>query len=268
MNTMRGWVIALLALFLIGILPLGGYALAQMGPGMMGPRQQQGQPQGPGQQPGPGMMGPGGQTGPGMMGPGGMMGGRMMGTGAPNDRPWITVMLDRREDLGLSAEQVGRLFMLRDRFAREAQAKSEAIGRTEQSLAEMLGPGPVDIAKAEAMLKQIEVQRTDLRMSRLRVIEEGKAVLTPEQRKKLVELAKEPQPSSLGPATERPMMGSRGNGMEEMHRFMQSDRAAASMTAMMEVAGQMGNSDVKLGMVRMMEMIGSMGGMMELGAQQ
>jgi len=262
MNTMRAWIIALVAIFFIGILPLGGYALAQMGPGMMGPRQQQGQPQGPGQQPGPGMMGPGGQMGPGMMGPGGMMGGGMMGAGATNDRPWITVMLDQREELGLSTEQIGRLFVLRDGFATAARLKSEALEKVERKLDGLLGPGPVDLRAVEAHLKEAETIRTDLRLSRFKVIEEGKGVLTPDQRKKLVELAKAQQPSSLGPATGRPMMGSRGNGMEEMHRFMQSDRAPQAMTAMMEMAGQMGDGDVMLGMVRMMEMMGGMGGMM------
>ena len=200
--------------------------------------------------------------GPGMMGPGGMMGGGMMGAGATNDRPWITVMLDHREELGLSAEQVGKLFVLRDGFAKEARAKGEALERIERDLDQLVGPGPVDVRTVEAKLKEAEAIRTDLRLSRFKVIEEGKGVLTPDQRKKLVELAKAQQPSSLGPATGRPMMGSRGNGMEEMHRFMQSDRAPQVMTAMMEMAGQMGDGDVMLGMVRMMEMMGGMGGMM------
>ncbi len=179
MNTMRGWIIALVAIFFIGIFPLGGYALAQMGPGMMGPRQQQGQPQGPGQQPGPGMMGPG------------MMGGGMMGAGATNDRPWITVMLDHREELGLSAEQVGKLFVLRDGFAKDARTKGEALERIERDLDQLVGPGAVDVQAVEAKLREAEALRTNLRLSRLRVIEEGKAILTSAQRGKFVELAKQ-----------------------------------------------------------------------------
>jgi hypothetical protein len=35
-----------------------------------------------------------------------------------------------------------------------------------------------------------------------------------------------------------------------------------AMTAMMDMARRMGDGDVMLGMVRMMEMMGSMGGMM------
>jgi len=246
----------LVAIVVFALVVVGGYALAQMGPGMMapggmmGPRQQQGQQQQPSQQPGPGMMGPGG-----------MMGGGMMGAGGTNDRPWITVMLDQREELGLSAEQVGKLFVLRDGFAKEARTKGEALERIERDLDQLVGPGPVDVGTVEAKLKEAEAIRTDLRLSRFKVIEEGKGVLTPDQRKKLIELAKGPQPSSLVPAPVGSIMES-SRGMEEMHRFMQSDRAAASMTSMMEMAGQMGNGDVMLGMVRMMEMMGGMGQMM------
>lgn len=200
------------------------------------------------------------QMGPGMMGPGGMMGGGMMGAGATNDRPWITVMLDHREELGLSVEQVGRLFTLRDGFAREARKKSEALEKVEQDLDHLLGPGPVDPRAVEAKLKEAEGMRTDLRLARIKVIEEGKGVLTPEQRAKFVELVKQ-SPRSSGAA---PQGGSAptSRGMEQMQQFMQSDRAPQAMAAMMEMARRMGDGDMTLGMVRMMEMKGSMGAMM------
>lgn len=251
----RGWIV----LVAVVALAIGGTALAQMGPG-----QQPGQTQRPGQQPGPGMMGSG-MMGPGsQMGPG-MMGGGMMGAGATNDRPWITVMLDHREEMGLSAEQIGKLFTLRDGFAKAARTKSELLEKAERDLDQLLGPGPIDLRAVEAKLKEAEAMRTDLRLARIKVIEEGKGVLTPEQRKKLVELVKTQQPSSLGPAADGPMMGSRG--VEEMQRFMQGERAPQAMAAMMEMARQMGNGDVMLGMVRMMEMMGGMGQMMGQGRQ-
>jgi len=195
-----------------------------------------------------------------------MMGGGMMGAGATNDRPWITVMLDQREELGLSAEQIGRLFTLRDGFAKEARTKSETLEKVERDLDQLLGPGPVDLRAVEAKLKEAEAIRTDLRLARIRVIEEGKGVLTPEQRDKFVELVKQSQGSSGGALQQRTPATTRG--MEEMQRFMQSDRAPQTMEAMMEMARRMGNGDTMLGMMRMMEMMGSMGGMMGPGEQQ
>jgi len=197
--------------------------------------------------------------GPGMMGPG------MMGAAASNDRPWITFMLDHREELALSNEQVGRLFTLRDLFAKEARQKSEALEKVERELDQLLGPGPVDLRAVEAKLKGAEAIRTDLRLARIMVIEEGKAVLLPEQRAKFAELAKQAQRSSGVGSQDRPMAMTRG--VEEMHRFMQSERGAASMAAMMEMARRMGDGDPMLGMVRMMEMMGSMGDMMGMPGQ-
>lgn len=64
------------------------------------------------------------------------------------------------------------------------------------------------------------------------------------------------------------MMSSEGitaEGHREMERFMHSERMPQAMTAMMEMARQIGNGDPMAGMVRMMEMMsmmGPMGGMM------
>ncbi len=249
---------------IVSVLVVGGAAVAQMGPGVMGGQHGQGQQQSPSM--GPGMMGPGGQMGPGMMGPGSMMRGGTMGGAATTDRPWITVILDHREELGLSAEQIGRLFTLRDGFAKAARAKSEAIEKAEQALDQLFGPGPVDLKTVETKLREIEALRVDLRLARVKTIEEGKAVLTPEQRQKFLELVKQSRESSTGSSPDGSIVT--GRGMEEMQRFMQSERAPAAMAAMMEMARRMGDGDVMLGMVRMMEMMGGMGGMMGPGEEQ
>ena len=65
-------------------------------------------------------------------------------------------------------------------------------------------------------------------------------------------------------------------GKKAMQEFMQSPRAPEAMDNMMAMAQRMGNGDVMLGMTRMMEMMGSMGGgmmggksgMMTPGARQ
>ncbi len=164
-------------------------------------------------EPSPEQMGHGGMMTPeqmgqgGMMGPGGMMGRDMMGPGmmggSAQDRPWLTIMLDQRQKLGLSAEQVGQLFDLRERFQQEAQAKAQEIAKAEQELGQMLGPQPVDLAAAEAKLKAIEGLRTELRLARLKTIEEGKQLLTADQQKNLVQVV-----GQLRPATGMGQMGS------------------------------------------------------------
>ncbi len=155
----------------------------QMGKGGMMTPEQMGQS---------GMMGGRGMMGPGMMG-GHMMGPGMMG-GSPQDRPWLTIMLDQRQELGLSAEQVGKLFDLREQFQGVAQERTQAIAKAEEELGAILGPQPVDLAAAETKLKAVEGMRTELRLARLKTIEEGKQLLTADQQKKLVQVAEQLRP--------------------------------------------------------------------------
>ena len=56
------------------------------------------------------------------------------------------------------------------------------------------------------------------------------------------------------------MRQSSSEGRNAMREFMQSERAPQAMGSMMEMARRMGNGNVMLGMTRMMEMMGSMGG--------
>jgi Spy/CpxP family protein refolding chaperone len=188
-------------------------------------------------------------------GMGGMMGGNpMMGGGSTAERPLISLALQNKDQLDLTADQVRQLESLRAAFQTEATRRGADMEAAETDLAALLGTDPVDLAKVEAKLRQIEAIRSDLRLSRIKTLEQGKALLMPEQRKKL---------ASLGP---RASVGSgegmmTGRGMDEMPRFMHSERMPQAMAGMMAMARQMGNGDPMAGMVRMMEMMGSMGSM-------
>jgi Spy/CpxP family protein refolding chaperone len=109
--------------------------------------------------------------------------GRMMGE--PAERPLITIMLHHRAELGLSPDQVRRLEALRGEFAREAIRRDADIRIAELDLAALLEQEPLDLAKAETKVREGAQLRADLRIARLRAIEQGKAVLTPEQRARL-----------------------------------------------------------------------------------
>jgi Spy/CpxP family protein refolding chaperone len=105
--------------------------------------------------------------------------------GGPADRPLITIMLHHRAELGLSADQVTRLETLRGDFTREAIRRGADIRIAELDLASLLEQDPVDLAKVETKVREVSQLRADLRISRLRTLEQGKAVLTPEQRARL-----------------------------------------------------------------------------------
>jgi hypothetical protein len=113
------------------------------------------------------------------------------------ERPLITIMLRYRQELGLSAQQVEALERLRADFQKEVVRHDADIRVAELDLATLLrGAGPVDLALAEAKVREIERLRADLRIARLRAIEQGKALLTPEQRETLARLVADRPPAS------------------------------------------------------------------------
>ena len=112
----------------------------------------------------------------------------------PAERPLISIMLSHRQELGLSPSQVQELERLRAEFQREA-IKREADQRVaDMDLTALLSAEPVDMLRVEAKLREVERLRTDLRLARLRTIEQGKAQLTVDQRAKLASLLSETRP--------------------------------------------------------------------------
>jgi hypothetical protein len=104
---------------------------------------------------------------------------------APGERPLITVMLGWRQELGLSAAQIESLERLRTEFQRGAIRRDADLRVAEMDLAALLRAEPVDLAAAEAKVREIERLRAETRLARIRAIEQGKAQLTVEQRAKL-----------------------------------------------------------------------------------
>lgn len=122
---------------------------------------------------------------------------------ARGERPLITFMLRHRDDLALSSEQVRGLERLRSDFQREAIRRDADLRVAEMDLSALLDSHPVDLSKVEAKVREIERFRADLRLSRIRTIEEGKALLSAEQREKLRNLLTGPQHSRLRSGTLR-----------------------------------------------------------------
>ena len=174
-----------------------------MGPGTMGP-------------PGGGMM-MGGQGQPGMHGmPGMMMGGMGMGLGmmgmgrmnprggAPAERPLISIILEHREGLNLTAEQEQKLRAIRADYEKDALRQGAEVRVAEVDLRESLAGEAPDLGKVEGEVKKIAAMQGELRFRRIRALEAGKAVLAKEQRQQLDRLMRQ-----------HPMMGGgmMGGGM-------------------------------------------------------
>ena len=108
------------------------------------------------------------------------------------ERPLITLMLNNKDRLALSADQVHKLEQLRDNFQRQSIRNDADLRIVEIDIAELLNHESVEMTKVEAKIREGEKLRADLRLARIRAIEQAKSQLNAEQKKKLQELIAEP----------------------------------------------------------------------------
>ena len=124
--------------------------------------------------------------------------------GTREDRPVISQLLSNRETLNLSADQVRKLEQLRDNFQRQAIRNDADLRIVELDIATLLDNEPVDMGKLEHKIRESEKLRTDLRIARVRAIEQARGVLTSEQKKKFQELNPTSRPSRPPRAGQNP----------------------------------------------------------------
>ena len=118
--------------------------------------------------------------------------------------PLISMMLHWKDQLALTSDQERSLRKLRAKFEKEAITRTSEIDVAELELKELLEQEKVDLIKVEAWTKKVALLRADLRLARIKTIEAGKALLTPEQQRKLERLGHdarmgEPGKGMMGP---------------------------------------------------------------------
>ncbi|MEW6569764.1 MAG: periplasmic heavy metal sensor [Nitrospirota bacterium] len=148
------------------------------------------------QMPGQGMM-QGGQpmTGQGMMG--GMMGmGReRMGHHRPWFRYGVTLMLQNADKLGLSDEQIKKLYEIKRKYSKDIIKQDAELKISEIDLGALLKEPEINLSGVKEALKKVENARTQIRYLRIMAFVEARKILTDEQKnslKKLMEMRPAP----------------------------------------------------------------------------
>jgi Spy/CpxP family protein refolding chaperone len=102
--------------------------------------------------------------------------------------------------LGLDEKQREAVKEIRSRVMKEVIRKQADTQIAQIDLRALLGKDPIDMRAVEAKLKQIEVLKTDVKLSLIRAREEMRSLLTPDQRKKLEEAVEMGHRAGGGPA--------------------------------------------------------------------
>jgi len=130
-----------------------------------------------------------------------------------HEGPLISMMLHWKDQLALTVDQERSLRELRAKFEKEAITRTSEIDVAELELKELLEQEKVDLIKVEAWTKKVALLRADLRLARIKTIEAGKALLTPEQQRKLERLGHDARMGEPG----RGMMGPGMRMMPPIH---------------------------------------------------
>ena len=156
--------------------------------------------------------------------------------GMAGERPMMGArMMAMVTNLGLDEKQTTSFKAIHLKMKKERIQKNAEISVAEMELGEVLDSDPVDMKAAEAKVRQIAALRSELKMLHIRTHEAVKAMLTPEQRRKLdsitgmgmmgcgkgMDCAKG-MGSSMGMMEKCRMMGDR-EGMMQMNRMNMSD---------------------------------------------
>jgi Spy/CpxP family protein refolding chaperone len=106
-----------------------------------------------------------------------------------SEAPWISIMLKHRTELNLTAGQVSALEKLRSDFERQAGPTRVDLENADAEIARLLQEKPVDLARVKNKIDEAERLRAEFRYLRVEALENGKAVLSAEQRHQLENLA-------------------------------------------------------------------------------
>ena len=94
--------------------------------------------------------------------------------------------MERLKALGLDEKQNEAVQAIHFRTKKEMVRKRADVQVAEIELKEILSKDPVDLKAAEAAVKKIEGIKSEMRMLHIKTMEEIKANLTPEQKKKFI----------------------------------------------------------------------------------
>ncbi|MCY4383439.1 MAG: periplasmic heavy metal sensor [Nitrospinae bacterium] len=125
-------------------------------------------------------------------------------------RPLVTIALRNHEELKLTDDQVNRLKDIRDAFSKKAVKEGAEMKSLRIDLRRALDAEKLDLADVEKKIREISKMRVDLRIARLKAIQEGKSVLNDEQQKQLTKIARKRR--GRGPGMHEQMFKGPGPG--------------------------------------------------------
>ena len=116
-----------------------------------------------------------------------MRGDRM---GGFSGAPLISIALKHKTELNLTSDQIVNLEKIKSHYDSQVTPLHQQLTAIEKELATMTQQSPVNLIQIKAKIQEGEKYRSDLRYLRVEALENGRAVLTPQQQDQLKTLAR------------------------------------------------------------------------------
>ena len=115
------------------------------------------------------------------------------------EAPWISIALRHKSELNLNPDQVARLETIRTHHRDQTTPIQEQLRTTEGEIAALLQETPANLIQAKLKIEQAEKLRSQLRYLRVEALENGKSLLTAQQRDQLKNLVSSRHPGFRKP---------------------------------------------------------------------
>jgi Spy/CpxP family protein refolding chaperone len=99
--------------------------------------------------------------------------------------PIISIALKHQNELKLTADQVASLEKTRTHYQSQTAPLHEKLKAVESELAKLMQETPANLIQAKVQIQEAEKIRSELRYLRVEALENGKMILTAEQRDQL-----------------------------------------------------------------------------------
>jgi Spy/CpxP family protein refolding chaperone len=109
---------------------------------------------------------------------------RMFGGGAPI----VSLALRHKDELKLTPEQAANLEKIRTQYRDQMEPLGEQLRTVEEEISKLSQETPADLVQIKTKIQESEKLRSELRYQRLEALENGKSILTQQQRDQLKSL--------------------------------------------------------------------------------
>ena len=108
-----------------------------------------------------------------------------MGSGFGGGAPLINIALQHKSELNLATDQVANLEKVKSHYESQVTPLRQQVQSIEKEIASLSQQSPANLIQIKSKLQEAEKVRTELRYLQLETMENGRSVLTAQQRDQL-----------------------------------------------------------------------------------